>query len=197
MPENNEVRLNQEVVVYATNKNFLNIFDALEIDKLRLTLAEYGQKGYTSAVVWLDRDEMLFLAHMVTMGFFQRSVLMPGKQAAVGRWDKFSGSERDGKVESRTFSLEWAPGDNQEYAAYPYRITVANGPGRKNDSGAVMPAGTPTAKVSFRIPAHDLINICLQVKLFLEADAVIRFNSRKAANLAKQKQEMEKRSSES
>lgn len=190
MPNPDEIRLYQEIVVYATNKNFLNIYDALDIDKVKVALAEYGTKGYNQAVVWLDRDEILFLIHMVIFGMFKTQVMMPGQKAVPGKWEKFSGSEKDGKIESRTFSLEYDPGENNAYGAYPYRLTVANGPGRKSDSGAVMPAGQATAKVSFRLPAFDLINILLQVQAHLQADTVIGFAKRRARNLEEQKKKL-------
>src|SRR2546430_10359518 len=96
-------RLSPEIYVYATNKNFLNIYDALRIDKVKIEVAGYDQAsgrqtGIASA--WLDVDDLRLLAHLVTTRLF-KDVL------ERGRFEKFGGSDRDGAVESRTPVLEW------------------------------------------------------------------------------------------
>src|SRR6478752_5175435 len=99
-------RLSPEIYVYATNKNFLNLYDALRIDKVKMEIAGYDsasnrQTGLASA--WLDVDDVRVITHLCTHRLF----------AAVtgGKWEKYGGSQReDGHMESRTLAIEWDEG---------------------------------------------------------------------------------------
>jgi hypothetical protein len=67
-------RLSPEIFVYATNKNFLNLYDALRIGKIRWEVAGYDkasghQTGRASA--WLDVDDLRLLAHLITTRTFK------------------------------------------------------------------------------------------------------------------------------
>ena len=95
-------KVSPEIYVYATNKNFLNVYDALRIEKIKIEVAGYDQAsgrqtGIASA--WLDVDDARLLAHLITTRQF-REVL------DRGRFEKFGGSDRDGQVESRTLLVE-------------------------------------------------------------------------------------------
>ncbi len=158
-------RLSPEVYVYATSKHFLNIYDALRIDKFKLEIAGYDpitnrQTGHASA--WLDKDDVRLLCHLVCNRLFM--------QVTGGRWERYGGSQRDdGLLESRNLMVEWDEGEGGRFARFPYRITVANGPGRKTETGGVAPAGEPTAKLSMRLPEADMIKIMLAVGDYLHA----------------------------
>jgi hypothetical protein len=157
-------QISPEIYVYATNKNFLNLYDALRIAKVKLELASYDpasgrQTGLAHA--WLDVDDVRLLAHLVTMRLF-KDVL------ERSRFERFGGSDRDGRVESRTLLLEWDTLDGK-FARYPYRLTVANGPGQRSPNGAVQPKGEPTTKLSMRLPEPDLIKILLTVYDYIRA----------------------------
>src|SRR5438105_10530979 len=101
-------RLSPEIYVYATNKNFLNLYDALRIDKVKIEVAGYDQAtnrqtGHASA--WVDKDDARLLSHLVCNRLF---FAITG-----GKWEKFGGSQReDGMIESRTLTLEWDEGEN-------------------------------------------------------------------------------------
>src|SRR5919201_2989105 len=158
-------RLSPEIYVYATNKNFLNLYDALRIDKIKLEIAGYDpatnrQTGHATA--WLDVDDVRLLSYLVC----QRSF------AAVtgGRWEKYGGSLRDdGRLESRTLAVEWDQGENGRFARFPYRITVANGPGKKTATGGVSPDGPATSQLSMRLPETDMIKVMLALADYIHA----------------------------
>jgi len=158
-------KLSPEIYVYATNKNFLNVYDALRIDKIKIEVAGYDpatnrQTGHASA--WLDAHEARLICHLVTHRLF----------AAVmgGKWEKFGGSQReDGSIESRTFTIEWDEGDGGRYSRFPYRLTIANGPGRKTQTGGVSPAGEPTARLNMRLPEADMMKVMLAVGAYMQA----------------------------
>src|ERR671932_2582391 len=66
-------RLSPEIYVYATNKNFLNLYDALRIDKIKLEIAGYDpatnrQTGHATA--WLDVDDVRLLSYLVCQRSF-------------------------------------------------------------------------------------------------------------------------------
>jgi hypothetical protein len=158
-------KLSPEIFVYATNKNFLNIYDALRIGKIRWEVAGYDkasghQTGRASA--WLDVDDLRLLAHLITTRTFKD--VLP-----KGRFESFGGSERDGAVESRTLVVEWDPGEGGRFAGYPYRVTITNGPGVRSATGAVQPKGEPTSRQSMRLPEADCMKILLAVQAYLTA----------------------------
>jgi len=158
-------KLSPEIFVYATNKNFLNIYDALRIEKIKLEIAGYDpatnrQTGHATA--WLDAHEARLLTHLVEARLFPT--------VTGGKWEKFGGSQRDdGSIESRTFTIEWDEGDGGRYARFPYRLTIANGPGRKTDTGGVSPAGQPTARLSMRLPELDMMRVMLALGAYMQA----------------------------
>jgi hypothetical protein len=158
-------KLSPEIYVYATNKNFLNVYDALRIEKIKIEIAGYDpatnrQTGHASA--WLDANEARLIGHLVAQRLFPA--------VTGGRWEKFGGSQReDGSIESRTFTIEWDEGDGGRYARFPYRVTIANGPGRKTETGGVSPAGQPTSKLSMRLPELDTMKVMLAIGAYMQA----------------------------
>lgn len=158
-------KISPEIYVYATNKNFLNVYDALRIDKVKLEIAGYDQAtsrqtGHASA--WLDKDDARLLSHLVAHRLFA--------QVTGGKWEKFGGSQReDGSLESRTLVVEWDEGDGGRFARFPYRLTIANGPGKKTQTGGVSPAGEPTARLSMRMPEADTIKLMLALGDYIRA----------------------------
>ena len=162
-------RLSPEIFVYATNKNFLNVYDALRIDKIKVEIAGYDpatnrQTGHATG--WLDTSEMRLLAHLVSQRQFA--------SVTGGRWEKFGGSQRDdGLIESRTVTVEWDEGDGGRFARMPYRLTITNGPGRRTQTGAVTPAGEPTARLSMRMAEMDMMRIMLAVEAYIRAHETV------------------------
>lgn len=158
-------KLSPEIYVYATNKNFLNLYDALRIDKVKVEIAGYDpasnrQTGHASA--WLDKDDARLLSHLVCNRLFS--------PITGGKWEKYGGSQReDGHIESRTLLVEWDEGDGGRFARFPYRITVSNGPGKKTTTGGVAPAGEPTARLTMRVPELDMIKLMLVLGDYINA----------------------------
>ncbi len=161
-------KVSPEIYVYATNKNFLNVYDALRIEKIKIEVAGYDQSSGRQtgiAGAWLDVDDARLLTHLVITRQFREVLDVPGRPA---RFEKFGGSDRDGAVESRTLQVEWDPADGK-FARYPYRITIANGPGQRTQNGAVQPKGEPTTRLSMRLPEADFMKIMLAISAYIQA----------------------------
>lgn len=150
-------KISPEIYVYATNKHFFNIYDALRIDKIKIEIAGYDpatnrQTGHASA--WLDKDEARLVSHLVCNRLF---VPVTG-----GKWERYGGSQReDGSIESRNFLVEWDEGEGGRFARFPYKLTLTAGPGKKTATGAVTPLGEPTARLTMRVPEADMIKMML------------------------------------
>lgn len=146
------------ITEYTTNKQFLNVYDALGIQRLEWELVEYDRDARVhkqKASAFIEVDKMRLLAHLVSMRF-----------SAYHGWkvDMFTGSERDGKPESRVFTWAYDCGDKKQFATYPYRLALSVGPGQRTPTGAYKPAGKPTTQLSIRLPEDDLMGICLTIR---------------------------------
>lgn len=198
MPE--EYTPDVEVYVYATNKNFLNVYDVLArqtgetdmLDKLRFQLAQYSD-GYRQAYCYLDRDEARMLMHAIAFGLFSRKTWAPGKNAKVGVFQKFSGSTKDGKTQSRTLTITWDPGADGGFAHMPYQIVIANGPGKVGENGQVMPNGKADTSIILRLPEFTAMSMALEVLAYLAASDVIHFKLRGSVNQARQAKKVAER----
>lgn len=163
--QDKSIKLSPEIYVYATNKNFLNLYDALRIDKVKVEIAGYDpasnrQTGHASA--WLDKDDARLLSHLICNRLFS--------PVTGGKWEKYGGSQReDGSIESRTVLVEWDEGEGSRFAKFPYRMTVSNGPGKKTATGGVAPAGEPTARLTMRLPETDMIKLMLVLGDYIHA----------------------------
>lgn len=161
-------RLSPEIYTYATNKAFLNLYDALRIGKIKIELASYDHRSNRQtgrAEAWIDVHEARLLVHLVTFCLFKR--VLPD-----GKFEQFGGSERDGNIESRSVTLEWDTGESGQFDRYPYRLTVANGPGQRMATGAVQPWGEATIKLSMRLPQPDLVKILLALGAYIQAHEI-------------------------
>lgn len=169
---NRPKQVSPEIYVYATNKNFLNLYDALRIGKVKIELAGYDKdssKQTGLAAAWLDADDLKLLAHLVLNRLFTAT--------SGNRFERFGGSEKaDGQLESRTVTIEWDDGGGK-FARYPYRLTIANGPGQKTATGAVTPAGEPTSRVQMRMPEADLMKVMLVASDYVRNYELIHFRS--------------------
>lgn len=184
----NSPKIDAEIYVYATKNRFFNIFDALKIGKVHLQLTSYNaearrQEG--NAHYWLDINEARLLAHLISLTIFRRET--------GGRWQRFGGSTREDGIESRVLTVEWDTGEGDRFSKVPYRITIANGPGRKSETGSITPAGEPTQKVDLRVPALDMIEIMLALLDYIRAYEAFHYSDIAEARIRKQTEEMERR----
>lgn len=188
-PAERTSKISPEIYVYATNKNFLNVYDALRIDKLKIEIAGYDQAtnrqtGHANA--WLDKDDARLLAHLVCNRLFA--------QVTGGTWEKFGGSQReDGSIESRTIAVAWDEGENGRFARFPYRVTIANGPGNRTKTGAVTPAGEPTSRLSMRMPELDFLKVMLRLQDYIRAYETAHHHRLVANKLQELRTKMEER----
>ena len=166
MEENREIiKVSPEIYVYATNKNFLNVYDALRIEKVKIEIAGYDpntnrQTGHASA--WLDLHDARLVAHLVCNRQFA--------DVTGGTWERYGGSGReDGTVESRTILIEWDEGEGRRFAKYPYRLTIATGPGKRTATGGVSPVGEPTSRLQMRLPELDMMKLMLALHDYIRA----------------------------
>jgi hypothetical protein len=149
-------QVSPEILVYATNKAFLNLYDALPIGKVKVELASYdphSRQQTARAVAWLGVADVKLLTHLVKARLFG--------QVLGGKYEEYGGSDRDGQVQSRVLRLEWDDQDGR-FATVPYRLTVTNGPGNRDDKGRIAPAGKPTSQVSMRFGEATLMGILIQ-----------------------------------
>jgi hypothetical protein len=149
-------QVSPEIVVHATNKAFLNLYDALPIGKVKVEVASYDphSRAQTArAVAWVGVAEVKLLTHLVKAQQF--------RQVMGGKYEEYGGSDRDGQVQSRVVRLGW---DDQEgrFAKVPYRLTITNGAGKRDGKGRIAPAGKPTSQVSMRFGEATLMGILIQ-----------------------------------
>src|SRR5437870_3259848 len=50
-----------------------------------------------------------------------------------------------------------------------YRITIANGPGRKTQTGGVSPDGPARSQLSMRLPEPDMVKVALALGDYIHA----------------------------
>ena len=149
-------QVSPEILVHATNKAFLNLYDALPIGKVKVEVASYDphSRAQTArAVAWVGVNDVKLLTHLVKARLFC--------PVLGGKYEEYGGSDRDGQVQSRVLRLEWDDQDGK-FATVPYRLTVTNGPGKRDDKGRIAPAGKPTAQVSMRFGEATLMGILIQ-----------------------------------
>jgi hypothetical protein len=175
-------RLSPEIVVYATNKSFLNIYDALAIERVKVEVARYDpatRRQLDRAGAYLPVADVRLLCHLVVTRQF--AAVLP-----AGRFERFGGGGGEAGVESRVVTLEYDPGADGKFARFPYRLTVAVGPGERTATGAIQPKGSPTHKVDLRLPEPDLLRIALTVQAYLAAYDSAHHAAQVAARLDKQ-----------
>ncbi len=154
-------QVSPEMVVYATNKAFLNLYDALPIGKVKVEVASYDPRSRSQtarAVAWVGVADVKLLTHLVKAQQF--------RQVQGGKYEDYGGSDRDGQVQSRVLRLEWDDQDGR-FAKVPYRLTISNGPGQRDGQGRIAPAGKPTSQVSMRFGEATMMGILIQAEDYI------------------------------
>lgn len=137
MAEKEEIR-RVTITKWMNRSRFLQLEDALEIGKIRIWIGEY-QKGngmQASAQHFMDLDD----ARVVF------DDLANGRALA---YQEYKGSV-NGSVISRVLSIK-----KDTKSGEGYWFEVKNGPGKVMPTGAVQPAGEPTAQVAAGLPIYD------------------------------------------
>jgi len=185
-----------DITSIAAKGKFLTFSDALRIEKVQVIAVEYGQgEGARNhrAVAWLDIGDALLLAALLRTGRFQ--------EVLGGPFEAFGGSERDGQLESRIFRLEYDPGDKGQFAKLPWRATVVNGPGVRNDKGGVMPDPkadkSARTSVSVRMNEGQLLKALIVTEAYIRAHMTVNHQAIVAAKIEELRARMAERSSES
>jgi len=176
------------VCEYATHKHFLNVYDALGVDRLQWEAVHYDRerrRHIARAFCYLTTTRCKLLVHQVLSGEAQGQ---PGWTFEV-----FGGGMRDGQVESRLFTVVFDPGDDDRFAKMPWRITIAMGPGKKTSTGGIAPAGQPTTRVAIRLSDADWTAICLEIRDFLTAHQREIEDVRKLEQLQRYQQRLQMR----
>jgi hypothetical protein len=154
--------LKYAIVEYTTNKNFCNVYDAIGIERLEWELVSYDREKRVHldrANAYLPITRCKLLIHHVLAG----SAYTPGWKVEV-----FGGSfHKDGSIESRLFKVEFDPGADNKFARFPFRVSIAVGPGKRTATGGIAPEGKPATHVQMRFPDDDFVGICLEVRDFL------------------------------
>lgn len=156
-------KLKYAVVEYTTNKNFCNVYDALGIERLEWEVVSYDRERRVHvdrANAYLPVTKAKLLVHHVLTGTAQQ----PDWKLEV-----FGGSVRDDGIESRLFKVEFDLGIDTKFRRFPWRLSIAIGPGKKTTTGGIAPNGKPTVSVSMRFPNDDFTGICLEIRDFLSA----------------------------
>jgi len=153
--------LKYAIVEYTTNKNFCNVYDALNIGRLQWEIVSYDRERRVHlerANCYLPITRSKLLVHHVLSGEGRRN---------GWKMEVFGGSERDGQIESRVFRLEYDAGADGRFARFPFRLTIAVGPGKRTATSGIAPDGAPTTQVSMRFPEEDFVGICLEIRDYL------------------------------
>ena len=154
----------------------IDFSDALQvIGKISVGLTDYGVEPSKYCRFNLDPDEALVLAHDALNDMFPTDPKTGRRQFGP----LYKGSERDGAVQSRILEVEFDDGAKGKNVGY--HIRIANGPGIKSSTGAVMPDKTRTdqlakteifltrdafrkmmAAVQARVLAHEVVDVVRQ-----------------------------------
>jgi len=151
---------------HITQRQILHVEDALEINKIVLDAYTYARNQGSSqhCTCYIDADDARLLAHQLITG------------SLVEPWTDYKGSvnRKTGEVIARVLTIE--PTEGTKIAGY--RISCAQGPGSRMDSGAVKPAGK-LDKISVLLPARDALKMALALAEHLQAWTILSYWNRK------------------
>lgn len=136
---------NFRIISIRQKQRILHVEDSLDIGKIRLDLYDYqrGNGARNNCDFYIDADVARLIAY---------ELAAPRLETTDGL--ELQGGSRNGEVTARSFKLELTDNNN------PYRLTIANGPGTRLDSGLITfnKGVTPTrlAMLLSRIDAKTL-----------------------------------------
>lgn len=150
-----------EIVIRATNKQFLNFYDQLDRERILVELSNYDKaqhKHTGKAQFWLKPTHVRLLCW---------KIMHPEHFADKSKLEWFGGSGNGDQVEARVFRFEHDASGN--FAAMPYRLSLQAGPGVRSSTGGISPKPgvEPTSRVSMRFGFDDILSIVLELDAFL------------------------------
>ncbi len=133
------------------------------VEKIVLNYTEYGGEVHPNLQHSMDVDDFALMVHDMLSG---RPINGPDGKDYV---EHKGSTNKDGAVISRVLRVSF---ERKEGVPPGYWVSLSQGPGEKKDTGAVVPAGEPTSKGSFKLTMYEARRIALQSKMYLEAKMV-------------------------
>ena len=187
-----EGHISPEIAVYSTRGAFCNFYDALDINKIKVEVAEYDpstREQTARAVAWLDVDQVMLLIYAFKENRFDQ---------LVGTFKDFGGSELDdGSLQSRILVIRRDLGDKGQFAEHPIRLSIGNGPGKRTSTGGVVPDKDRKSEfiwANCRFPEADWLQLLLAVENYIVAWEVSTFGQRREHSTEALKAKLESRS---
>lgn len=146
--------------VRKTDKNLIEITDAFNIDKVKIGFRTYdntkekGSKNTNSVDFYLSIQEMDLLCHNLLSGKIIKTLEAGGNIAPI-----YKGNNRGEDIFSRT--LSFAKSNKGLF------FTACEGPGKKTDTGAVLPLykiNEAPNKVSIPLNTEEIKSFAIQGK---------------------------------
>ncbi|MGQ9590165.1 MAG: hypothetical protein ACUVYA_07715 [Planctomycetota bacterium] len=179
---------------YVTNKNILDIQDALNVEprhsKIRLTLVEYDKNFKATVQVrhFADADMFKLVCwDILTRQFPQTFALSDSyqhrgdpKSRPLARWIEHKGSPVEGGFEARILEVQYL--DPQQWK-HPYSFRILRGPGEQIGQGAVKMVQVQD-EVSMLLPEVEARRMALTVFDYIRAWEMVNLRLRHNAYFA-------------
>lgn len=157
---------NLRIFTHASAHLILHIEDVLDLGKVALDLWQFTKGNGASKHIccYIDANDARLIAHQIIVG-------------GLTKWQDYKGgaNKSTGEIVSRVTNLEWTTTDRGNTGL---RVNLATGPGRLNETRAVMPAGKLDSLTTF-IPAVDALSMALAIREHLQAWAAATYYARK------------------
>lgn len=179
---------------YVTNKNILDIQDALHVDprhsKIRLTLVEYDKNFKATAQVrhFADADMFKLVCWDILTRQFPRTFALPDsyqhrgdpKGRPLARWTEHKGSPTEGGFEARILEVQYL---DPQHWKNPYSFRILRGTGEQIGQGAVKMVQVQD-EVSMLLPEVDARRMALTVFDYIRAWEMVNLRLRHKAYFA-------------
>jgi len=117
-----------------------------QIDKVAFYAGQLGQDGKVAT-------HMTHYVDLVTAGRIARQIVSASEGFSF-KFKEFKGGADNGQVTSRVLEMSVSKTKKLKFSMALF-ITLSQGPGKKTQTGAVLPAGEPTQKMTVAVPLGD------------------------------------------
>lgn len=141
----------------ATNKTVVSVYvDSFPIEQVKFRFAEF-ENAKEVVDIYLGFEDTLRIVQDIKSGKLFKDMQASQYPLQIS----FGGSIRDGKVESRqlTFGMQ----TDKVY------INAQKGPGKTTSTGAIMPDGAPSKKISVGMPIDSFKGLFLYIEAAINA----------------------------